>query len=147
MGEPIGPRLEVLRQHLGRASIDPVFADRLRPYQRVGDYSYGLYVYSFPVQQTLMQRFPGLEPSGLFALGLPLSLAVAALSWHLLEAPVAAGLQAEANDIVGGHGSSSLPGTGRRQESQATGARTGRLACRYQDRATIASGWFRATFS
>jgi len=54
---------------------------------RVGDYSYGLYVYSFPVQQTLMERLPALEPVELFALSLPLSLAVAALSWHALERP------------------------------------------------------------
>ncbi|MFO1305881.1 MAG: acyltransferase [Burkholderiales bacterium] len=55
-------------------------------FNRTGDYSYGLYVYSFPVQQTLMQRFPGLEPAGLFACSLLLSLAVAAVSWHGLEA-------------------------------------------------------------
>ena len=49
---------------------------------------YGLYVYSFPVQQTLMQRWPALlEPAGLFALSMPLVLAVAAVSWHALERP------------------------------------------------------------
>jgi peptidoglycan/LPS O-acetylase OafA/YrhL len=57
---------------------------------RAGDYSYGLYVYSFPLQQTLMQRFPGLEPGSLFALSLPLGIAVAALSWHALERPALA---------------------------------------------------------
>ncbi len=56
------------------------------PFNRAGDYSYGVYVYSFPVQQTLMQRWPGLEPAGLFALSLPLVLAVAALSWHATRA-------------------------------------------------------------
>ena len=57
------------------------------PFNRAGDYSYGLYVYSFPVQQTLMQRWPALEPAGLFALSMPLVLAVAAVSWHALERP------------------------------------------------------------
>jgi len=56
-------------------------------FNRTGDYSYGVYVYSFPIQQTLMQRWPGLEPAGLFALALPLVLAVAAISWHALERP------------------------------------------------------------
>src|SRR4029453_10033153 len=56
-------------------------------FNRTGGYSYGVYVYSFPVQQTLMQRWPGLEPAGLFALSLPLVLAVAAISWAALEAP------------------------------------------------------------
>jgi peptidoglycan/LPS O-acetylase OafA/YrhL len=59
-------------------------------FNRVGDYSYGLYVYSFPLQQTLMQRFPSLEPAELFACSLPLGLAVAALSWHALESPALA---------------------------------------------------------
>jgi len=59
-------------------------------FNRIGDYSYGMYVYSFPLQQTLMQRFPALEPAGLFALSLPLSLAVAACSWHALERPALA---------------------------------------------------------
>jgi peptidoglycan/LPS O-acetylase OafA/YrhL len=44
-------------------------------------------VYSFPIQQTLLHRMPGLEPMSLFALGLLLTLAVAAASWHGLEAP------------------------------------------------------------
>jgi peptidoglycan/LPS O-acetylase OafA/YrhL len=59
-------------------------------FNRAGDYSYGLYVYSFPLQQTLMQRFPALEPAGLFALSLPLGIAVAAVSWHALERPALA---------------------------------------------------------
>ncbi|MFO1399029.1 MAG: acyltransferase [Burkholderiales bacterium] len=61
-----------------------------RGFNRLGDYSYGLYVYSFPVQQTLMQRLPTLEPPSLFLLALPLSLLVAAVSWHGLEAPALA---------------------------------------------------------
>jgi len=56
-------------------------------FNRVGDYSYGVYVYSFPIQQTLLDRIPGLEPLPLFALALPATLAVAALSWHGLESP------------------------------------------------------------
>jgi peptidoglycan/LPS O-acetylase OafA/YrhL len=47
-------------------------------------------VYSFPVQQTLMQRMPTLEPPSLFVLSLPLSLLLAAASWHGLEAPALA---------------------------------------------------------
>ena len=57
------------------------------PFNRVGDYSYGVYVYSFPIQQTLVERLPGLGPYALLALALPLALVLAALSWHLLEQP------------------------------------------------------------
>jgi peptidoglycan/LPS O-acetylase OafA/YrhL len=44
-------------------------------------------VYAFPIQQTLVERIPGLDPLPLFALALPLTLAVAAISWHGVEAP------------------------------------------------------------
>ncbi len=56
-------------------------------FNRAGDYSYGVYVYSFPIQQTLVQRFPGIDPAPLFVLAFALTLAVAAVSWHGLEAP------------------------------------------------------------
>ena len=58
-----------------------------RAFNRVGDYSYGVYVYSFPIQQSLIAFNPGIDPMPLFGLALPLTLAVAALSWHGLEAP------------------------------------------------------------
>ena len=74
----------------------------------VGDYSYGLYVYSFPLQQTLMQRLPSLEPAGLFACSLPLGLAVAALSWHALEAPALA-LKSRFDEAKARHDSSPNP--------------------------------------
>jgi peptidoglycan/LPS O-acetylase OafA/YrhL len=60
---------------------------RLRAFNRVGDYSYGLYVYSFPLQQTVVERMPGVAPLALFAWALPAALAVAIVSWHALEQP------------------------------------------------------------
>jgi peptidoglycan/LPS O-acetylase OafA/YrhL len=77
-------------------------------FNRLGDYSYGLYVYSFPLQQTLMQRFPSLEPAGLFACSLPLGVAVAALSWHALEAPALA-LKSRFDEAKARHDSSPNP--------------------------------------
>ena len=77
-------------------------------FNRVGDYSYGLYVYSFPLQQTLMQHFPSLEPAGLFAWSLPLGLAVAALSWHALESPALA-LKSRLDDAKTRHDGSPNP--------------------------------------
>ena len=53
----------------------------------LGDYSYGLYIYAFPIQQTLVRLMPGTEPAALLAATLPLTLAVAALSWHGVEKP------------------------------------------------------------
>jgi peptidoglycan/LPS O-acetylase OafA/YrhL len=63
---------------------------RAHAYNRVGDYSYGVYVYAFPLQQTLVERIPSLSPLALFALALPCTLAVAIVSWHALERPALA---------------------------------------------------------
>lgn len=52
------------------------------------DYSYGLYIYAFPVQQTLTYLFPQ-WPLGLsIGICLALTLALAALSWHFVEKPM-----------------------------------------------------------
>jgi peptidoglycan/LPS O-acetylase OafA/YrhL len=56
-------------------------------FNRIGDYSYGVYVYAFPIQQTLIARLPGISPLHLAALALPLTLALALVSWHALERP------------------------------------------------------------
>jgi len=58
------------------------------PAARFGDLSYGLYIYGWPVEQTLLYLTRGqLAWWQLFALALPLSAALAFLSWHLVEAP------------------------------------------------------------
>ena len=57
----------------------------LRKYNRLGDYSYGIYIYTFPVQQTLVALRPGISPLQMMAWTFPISLACAVLSWHLLE--------------------------------------------------------------
>ncbi len=62
-------------------------ACRLPDFLRDHDYSYGLYVYAFPIQQSLLFfGGPALHrPRVLFAAAFPLTLVVAALSWHLVE--------------------------------------------------------------
>lgn len=52
-----------------------------------GDFSYGVYLYAFPVQQTVIQYCPWANPLVVFALASIASLALAALSWHLIEHP------------------------------------------------------------
>jgi peptidoglycan/LPS O-acetylase OafA/YrhL len=54
-----------------------------------GDYSYGLYIYAYPVQQML--AFMGVIRFGVvvfFFLSLVIALALAVLSWHLVEKPL-----------------------------------------------------------
>lgn len=60
----------------------------LQMYNRLGDYSYGIYIYSFPVQQAIMHFSPGLDPTALFAFAAPIVCALSVVSWHLLEKPM-----------------------------------------------------------
>lgn len=53
-----------------------------------GDFSYGLYLYGWPIQQLLIHFFyKNLGPYSLFALALPLTLVAAWLSWNFVEFP------------------------------------------------------------
>jgi peptidoglycan/LPS O-acetylase OafA/YrhL len=62
----------------------------VRKYNALGDYSYGFYLWAFPMQQTVMTLRPGSSRLALTVLaGLP-TLALAVLSWHLLESPMLA---------------------------------------------------------
>jgi peptidoglycan/LPS O-acetylase OafA/YrhL len=55
---------------------------------RFGDLSYGLYIYGWPVQQTVLWLFGGVMAWWqLFALALPISAALAFVSWHVVERP------------------------------------------------------------
>lgn len=57
---------------------------------RFGDLSYGLYVYSYPVQQLIAHVWPGVPPMVNFAITLALMLPMAALSWRFIEKPALA---------------------------------------------------------
>ena len=59
---------------------------RLLHYNRLGDYSYGVYIYAFPIQQLVAQS--GVTtPAINIAISLPFTVVCAVLSWHLIEAP------------------------------------------------------------
>jgi peptidoglycan/LPS O-acetylase OafA/YrhL len=52
---------------------------------KYGDYSYGLYLWGYPIQQTIIQFWPTVNVGMLFAITLTISAAFALASWHLLE--------------------------------------------------------------
>lgn len=60
--------------------------DRLSWYNRTGDFSYGTYIYAFPVQQLGVQLGYS-DPWSNIAFAAPATLACALLSWYLIEAP------------------------------------------------------------
>ncbi len=51
------------------------------------DYSYGIYIYAFPVQQAVVLLYPGLSMLGYLAVTGGVILLLAALSWHWVEQP------------------------------------------------------------
>lgn len=59
----------------------------LRCYNRLGDYSYGTYVYAFPVQQLTAFLFAPMDPLSNIAIALPVTLVLAVLSWTRVERP------------------------------------------------------------
>lgn len=62
----------------------------LRAFNNLGDYSYGIYIYAFPMQQLAVHLWPGHGPLTNIALAAPATLVLAILSWHLVERPALA---------------------------------------------------------
>lgn len=53
-----------------------------------GDYSYGFYIYAFPVQQAVASLYPGMTLLNYLLACTALTLSLAALSWHWIEKPM-----------------------------------------------------------
>jgi len=61
---------------------------RLPRLDRFGDFSYGIYLYAFPLQQMAVGWVGTGKPWLVFFISLALSLALGAISWHCIEAPM-----------------------------------------------------------
>ena len=61
------------------------FSRKLKMPKRFEDYSYGIYLYGWTIQQLLFAFVPGIGPYKMAIISIPLSIGAGALSWHLLE--------------------------------------------------------------
>lgn len=57
----------------------------LNGFNRMGDYSYGLYIYAFPIQQLIASQFNQISVNQFFLYSLLATLLLAIPSWHLIE--------------------------------------------------------------
>jgi peptidoglycan/LPS O-acetylase OafA/YrhL len=57
----------------------------IRIFNRVGDYSYGTYIYAFPVQQALAALIPGVSVMQMIVISGIITLLLAILSWRFIE--------------------------------------------------------------
>ena len=51
------------------------------------DYSYGIYIYAYPIQQIILESFPTLHPLAKASIAFLVVLVPAGLSWHFVEKP------------------------------------------------------------
>jgi peptidoglycan/LPS O-acetylase OafA/YrhL len=58
---------------------------KLKYFNRAGDYSYGIYIYAFPVQQSISATLPSISVHSLMFISLIITFVLAYLSWHFIE--------------------------------------------------------------
>jgi peptidoglycan/LPS O-acetylase OafA/YrhL len=57
----------------------------IRLYNKLGDYSYGIYIYAFPVQQSIAALIPSVTALQMVVYSTAITSVLAIGSWHLLE--------------------------------------------------------------
>ena len=57
----------------------------IRNFNRLGDYSYGIYIFGWPIQQVLVAFWPDIHWFVLFLIAMPLVLGLAIFSWNFVE--------------------------------------------------------------
>ena len=59
----------------------------LRAYANANDYSYGVYIYGYPVTQAILSYWPNINVFSLFTMTLGITMLLAFVSWELVERP------------------------------------------------------------
>jgi len=57
----------------------------IRKFNNMGDYSYGIYIYAFPVQQSIIALNPRISTQMMVLLSASITFPLAFLSWHIVE--------------------------------------------------------------
>jgi peptidoglycan/LPS O-acetylase OafA/YrhL len=85
----ISPRLFVPLYYLTVVWFTLVLAHIDSPWLRkvngMGDYSYGVYIYAYPVQQIIAMLWVGIGAYGMSGLAMLITFPLAFLSWHVVE--------------------------------------------------------------
>ena len=72
---------------------------RVLGYNRLGDYSYGVYLYAFPIQQGWVWLLGDMTPVLNMAMSLPMVILAAIFSWRYVERPALAAKQRWGDDL------------------------------------------------
>ena len=84
-GSPWFQDLFVLAWSYGTLYVGFVKYKPLLLYNKLGDYSYGIYIYAFPVEQVTSALYKHCTPIVMIVIALPLTFLFATLSWHTIE--------------------------------------------------------------
>ncbi len=57
----------------------------IRNFNKFGDYSYGIYIYAFPVQQSVAATIPNVSVGTMILVSFSITFVLSFLSWHLIE--------------------------------------------------------------
>lgn len=60
-------------------------AGNIRRFNHVGDYSYGIYIYAYPVQQSIVAINPNVPLNTMIFVSFSITFVLAFLSWHIIE--------------------------------------------------------------
>lgn len=74
-------------------------AGLLNFYNRFGDYSYGIFVFHWPIAQLVLQMNPAITYGQLLLVVMPFTLALAVISWHGIEEPLLSARTSFANKL------------------------------------------------
>jgi peptidoglycan/LPS O-acetylase OafA/YrhL len=83
----LGPEARLIAIGYGALWAAQVNNPILLRYNRIGDFSYGTYIYGWPVQQMIVSLDPNIHPLLLIAIALPATIFCGMVSWFTIEKP------------------------------------------------------------